>query len=119
VTHIPSPKQPSPSQIAAAVAAARSADVVVVTTADLQRYPRQAELVRALAGAKRTVMVSLRSPYDALAAPTTPAYVCAYYGRTSAVNAAADVLLGKVAPQGRLPVEIPGLFPIGSGMTSL
>lgn len=119
VTHIPSPKQPSPSQIAAAVAAARSADVVVVTTADLQRYPRQAELVRALADAKRTVMVSLRSPYDALAVPAIPAYVCAYYGRTSAVNAAADVLLGKVAPQGRLPVEIPGLFPIGSGMTSL
>jgi beta-N-acetylhexosaminidase len=119
VTHMTAPKQPSSSQIAAAVAAARSADVVVVTTADLQRYPQQAELVRALAATRPTAMVSLRSPYDALAVPTIPAYVCAYYGRSSAVNAAADVVLGKVAPQGRLPVELPGLFPIGSGMTSL
>lgn len=119
VTHMASPKQPSSSQIGAAVAAARTADVVVVTTADLQRYPQQAELVRALAGAKRTAMVSLRSPYDALAVPTIPAYVCAYYGRTSAVNAAADVLLGTVRPQGRLPVELAGLFPIGSGLSSL
>jgi beta-N-acetylhexosaminidase len=115
----PSPKQPSSSQIAAAVAAARSADVVVVTTADLQRYPQQAELVKALAAARPTVMVSLRSPYDALAVPTIAAYVCAYYGRASAVGAAADVLLGKVAPRGRLPVEVPGLFPLGSGMSSL
>jgi len=119
VTRMTSPKQPSSSQVAAGVAAARNADVVVVTTADLQRYPQQAELARAPAGAKPTATVSLRSPYDALAVPTIPAYVCSYHGRSSAVNAAADVLLGKVAPQGRLPVEIPGLFPIISGMTSL
>jgi beta-N-acetylhexosaminidase len=119
VTASPAPKQPSASQIAAAVAAARAADVVVVTTADLQRYPPQAELVKALAAVRPTVMVSLRSPYDALAVPTIPAYVCAYYGRASAVNAAADVLLGKVAPRGRLPVEVPGLFPLGAGMSSL
>ena len=119
VTQVTSPKQPSPSQIASAVAAARAADVVVVTTADLQRYPQQAELVRALAAVKPTAMVALRSPYDALFVPGIAAYACAYYGRTSAVSAAADVLLGRVKPQGRLPVEIPGMWAIGAGLSSL
>lgn len=74
--------------------------------------------MRALA-VRPTVMVSLRSPYDALAVPTIPAYVCAYYGRADAVNAVADLLLGKIEPRGRLPVEIPGLWSIGAGMSSL
>jgi beta-N-acetylhexosaminidase len=119
VTPIPSPKRPSTSEIAAAVTAARSADVVVVTTADLLTYPQQAELVRALASARPTAVVSLRSPYDALSVPAIPAYLCAYHGRASAVGAAADVLLGKIAPRGRLPVEIPGMWSIGAGMSSL
>lgn len=114
-----SPKRPSASEVATAVAAARDADTVVVATADLQTYPQQAELVRALAAVRPTVILSLRSPYDALAVPAIPAYVCAYYGRTGAVSAAADVLLGKAKPQGRLPVEIPGMWPIGAGLTSL
>jgi beta-N-acetylhexosaminidase len=119
VTPLASPQRPSASQIASATAAARSADVVVITTADLQANPQQAELVRALAALKPTAMVSLRSPYDALGVPAIPAYVCAYYGRAAAVNAVAEVLLGKAKPQGRLPVEIPGLWSIGAGMSSL
>lgn len=113
------PQRPSASHIAAATAAARSADVVVIASADLQADPQQAELVRSLARTRPTALVSLRSPYDALAVPSIPAYVCAYHGRASAVNAAADVLLGRTAPQGRLPVDIPGLWPIGAGRSSL
>jgi beta-N-acetylhexosaminidase len=119
VTPLASSQRPSRSDIESAVTAARSADVVVITTADLLANPQQADLVRALAAVKPTALVSLRSPYDALSVPAIPAYVLAYYGRTTAVNAAADVLLGKLPPQGRLPVEISGMWSVGAGMSSL
>jgi len=118
VTALRAAQRPSASEIASATTAARSADVVVVTTADLQANPQQAELVRSLAAAKTTAVVSLRSPYDILAVPQVPLYMCAYYGRATAVNAVADVLLGKAKAQGRLPVEIPGLFKLGAGIVS-
>jgi hypothetical protein len=35
------------------------------------------------------------------------------------VGAAAELLLGKLAPLGRLPVEIPGMWSIGAGLSSL
>lgn len=112
------PKRPSSAEIAAAVSAAREADVAVAATADLQTYPEQAELVRALAKTKPTILVSMRSPYDVMSVPEIPAYLCAYYGRPDAARAVAEVLLGKTKPQGKLPVEIPGLFPIGAGLAA-
>jgi beta-N-acetylhexosaminidase len=119
VTTVAASQRPPASEISSAVAAARSADVVVVTTVDLLANPQQAELVRALAAARPTAVVSLRSPYDVLAVPAIPAYLCAYYGRASAVGAASDVLLGTIGPQGRLPVDIPGMWSIGAGLSSL
>ncbi|MGH2450156.1 MAG: glycoside hydrolase family 3 C-terminal domain-containing protein, partial [Candidatus Limnocylindria bacterium] len=102
--------------IASVAAAARDSDVAVAATADLLAHPEQAELVRALAAVRPTALVSMRSPYDALSVPDIPAYVCAYYGRPAAATAAAELLLGEIPPQGRLPVEVPSLWPIGAGL---
>lgn len=110
---------PSAADIAALVSAARDADTVVVGTADANANPQQAALVTALAAVRPTVMVSLRSPYDILAAPTAQGYVCAYTGREPTLRALADVLSGAVAPVGSLPVDVPGAYRIGDGMKKL
>lgn len=118
VTPLRFPKRPTATEIGAAVARARESDVVVVTSADLIGYPEQAQLVGALAAWRPTVLVSMRSPYDLLAVPEVQAYLCAYQGRPDAARAVAEVLLGETKPQGKLPVEIPGLFPIGAGLAA-
>ena len=110
---------PSAAEIASLVGAARDADTVVVGTADAGAYPQQAALVTALAAVRPTVLVSLRSPYDILAAPAAQGYVCAYTGREPTLRALADVLSGAVAPTGSLPVDVPGAYRIGDGMRSL
>ena len=101
------------------MAAARDADTVVVGTADASANPEQAALVTALAAVRPTVLVSLRSPYDILAAPAAQGYVCAYTGREPTLRALADVMSGAVAPVGSLPVDLPGAYRIGDGLKKL
>jgi beta-N-acetylhexosaminidase len=91
----------------------------VVGTADLFSYPEQATLVNALRAVVPTVMVSLRTPYDVLVAPSVNGLVCAYTGRDPTLRAVAEILLGQRAPVGTLPVSIPGYFPLGAGLRSL
>ncbi|HEV2250528.1 MAG TPA: glycoside hydrolase family 3 N-terminal domain-containing protein [Candidatus Limnocylindria bacterium] len=110
---------PSRSDIDRAVASARAADVVVLGAADLFSYPQQATLARALQAVKPTVLVSLRSPYDILSAPSVAGYVCAYTGREPTLRALAGVLSGSRAPTGTLPVDVPGAYRIGDGMKRL
>ena len=107
------------AEIASAVTAARDADVVVVGTFDALGDPPQAELVTALQRVRPTVAVALRSPYDILAYPGVAGFVCAYSGREPSLVAALDVMTGARPPQGRLPVDVPGLYRIGAGMRSL
>ena len=110
---------PGQADIDRAVASARGADVCVVGSADLFSYPSQAALVKALQAVRPTVLVSLRSPYDILSAPSVSGYVCAYTGREPTLRALADVLSGARAPSGTLPVDVPGVYRIGDGMKKL
>ena len=110
---------PLQADIDRAVASARSADVVVMGAADLSSYPQQAALAKALQATTPTVLVSLRSPYDILSAPSVAGYVCAYTGRAPTLRAIVDVVTGARPPAGTLPVEIPGLYRIGDGMKKL
>ena len=110
---------PGQADIDRAVGSARGADVCVVGSADLFSYPSQAALVKALQAVRPTVLVSLRSPYDILSAPSVSGYVCAYTGREPTLRALADVLSGARAPSGTLPVDVPGVYRIGDGMKKL
>ena len=110
---------PTQAEVDRAVAGARAADVCVVGSADLFSYPQQAALVKALQAVRPTVLVSLRSPYDILSVPSVSGYVCAYTGREPTLRALADVLSGARAPSGTLPVDIPGVYRIGDGMKKL
>jgi beta-N-acetylhexosaminidase len=120
-----SSEDPSDEEIAQAVARAEHADRVVVLTFGRGRLASgQGNLVQALMrSGKPLVAIATGTPYDIASFPGVPGYIA-----TSAINfgptrvasprlleAAIRILFGQ-PPGGRLPVEIPGLYPLGHGL---
>lgn len=112
---------PSQATITKAVAAAKAADVTVVTTGNAWRDTTQQNLVNALlATGKPVVVVSVEGPYDIAYFPSAPTYLAAYDYQPVSIAALVNTLVG-TAPTGRLPVTVrtPAgdqvLFPYGSG----
>jgi beta-N-acetylhexosaminidase len=92
------------------------AEVVVLATLNAildADQVRLAEIVRDRAPNARLVVVALRGPYDLLRMTWIETFVCAYTSVEPSVVALAEVLFGQTPPVGRLPVELPGLFPRG------
>jgi beta-glucosidase len=129
-----------PTNIPAAVAAAREADVVILAigghsawfgsdvtegegrdTANIDLPPQQVDLVNAVtAVGKPTVgVVSMGRPYGLAAViDRLPAVLVAYYGGPHHGLAVADVLFGMTNPGGKLPFTLPrhvGQVPIHHG----
>ncbi len=107
--------EPTADEIATAVAAAQAADAVVVATKEAWRRPAQVELVRALLD-RRPAVLAVGVPYDLLAFPEVEAFVAAYGETLPSLRGAARVLCGEAIASGRLPVELPGLYPLGHGL---
>jgi beta-N-acetylhexosaminidase len=63
------------------------------------------------------VVISFGSPYVLASIPQATCYLIAYSPVTVSQRAAAKALLGEIPIQGRLPVTLPGLYPLGSGLT--
>jgi beta-N-acetylhexosaminidase len=102
------PLNPSEAEVAALREQMGDYALVVVGTIHATAHPGQAALVNALlAGNVRTVAVALRMPYDLLAYPAAPAYVCTYSIQPPAIEALAQALFGRIPFAGRLPVSIP------------
>ena len=79
--------------------------------------PKHIDLVRELSWAeKRTLVVSFGSPYFLRHFPEVDGYLCLYRNTPQAQEAAARAVCGEVDIEGRLPVSIPGLFPLGHGL---
>ncbi len=77
-----------------------------------------AKLLTALAASGRPViLVSFGSPYLLRQAPEVPVYVCAFSSAESSQRAAIAALFGEYAVGGKLPVTLPGLYPIGYGLS--
>lgn len=115
---------PNDAKIAEAVAAARTHDVTVVLTSRAWDTTvadpggRQRALVKALVAAgKPVVVVAVRDPYDLTAFPEVSTYLATYSYSAVSMESLAAVLLGTAPPRGKLPVEIPGLYPYGHGLT--
>lgn len=123
-TALPTGTDPDAATVAAAVSAARSADLVVVLTSNLRGNPGQRELVdELLATGKPVVAVSVQEPYDAGYADV-PTWLATYDWRAVSMESLARVLFGERSPSGRLPVSIPSwqhpdtvLYPYGHGLT--
>ncbi len=117
---------PSQAQIDAAVAAAKTHDVTVVTSyrAWVGTSTGQRELVRQLtATGKPVIAVAARDAYDIAYFPDVPAYLATYSWTGVSLESAVRVLYGEVNPQGKLPVTIPtatdpdtALYPFGHGL---
>ena len=87
--------------------AAGTADVLIAVTRRAWAHRLQAQAVEdlALAG-KPVVVVAAREPYDANVAPSNAAVIATYGDDDASMEAAADVLLGKRAAEGHLPVSL-------------
>jgi len=78
----------------------------------------QAEFVRqALKLGLPSLVAATRLPYDLAVFPEAQTYVCTYSILEPSMKALAKALFGEVRFEGRLPVSIPGLYPVGSTRT--
>ena len=111
------PSEPSGDDIRAAREAAAGAAFVVVATLATDVQPSQARLVEAvLETGTPTVTVAMRTPYDLADYPRSATHLCSYSIVPASVDAVADALFGRAPIGGRLPVDIPGLYPRGHGL---
>ena len=80
--------------------------------------PKHIDLVRELSWAKKkTLVVSFGSPYFLRHFPEVDGYLCLYRNTAQAQEVAAKAVCGEIEIEGRLPVSIPGLYPVGHGLT--
>ena len=103
---------PNATEIEQVVADAAVASKVVVATANARRYPAQVALVEALAD-RPLIVAALSQPYDLMAFPAVDSYLATYGAQPASLSALAQILCGEIAAQGQLPVELPGLYPLG------
>lgn len=72
-----------------------------------------------LATGAAVTLVAVREPYDLMTPAKfsgAPALVATYGANPLALQAVASVLRGEKTPAGHLPVDLPGLFPLGHGL---
>jgi beta-N-acetylhexosaminidase len=116
---------PSEPQIAAAVAAARDADLVVALTNGLSGQPAQQSLLGQLVTTGRPVVaVAVQNPYDVAYVDAEQTWLATYSPTAVAMDSLVRVLFGDVSPTGRLPVDVPDAadpgrirYPFGHGLT--
>jgi beta-N-acetylhexosaminidase len=116
LTHVAATSESASDAVAAEL---DGVDIVIAGSARAAGQIWQADIVNRLLDAGKTVVgVALADPFDILAYPRVPAFVAAYSDVPASVEAAAAVICGERAPPGRLPVEIPGLYPRFHGLVS-
>lgn len=110
--------RPAADEIAALRERATGFDLLVIGTINAAMHEEQAALVRELlATGVPAITVALRTPYDLAAYPEARSHICTYSILPPALDALAAALWGDVPFLGRLPVVVPGLFPLGFGLT--
>lgn len=108
------PHAPRSDDISAILDNIRQYDLVLIGTLNAADQPGQAALVRGiLQMGLRTIVVALRMPYDLLAFPKAPTYLCTYSLLEPSLHALARALWGQIDIQGHLPVSIRGLYLCG------
>ncbi|MEN9201868.1 MAG: glycoside hydrolase family 3 protein [Thermostichus sp. DG_1_6_bins_120] len=100
---LPISPQPTPEDWATALQRAKRAPQILVGSLDLFRHPAQVQLFKALPGEK-VIGLALGSPYDETFLPQIPVYLACYGTTPVSLAALLEVLLGRIPPQGCLPV---------------
>lgn len=107
-------------------ALARKADVIVAGvwvriasySGRMDLSPAQVSLLEGLAGQdKPFVTVMFGNPYVATFMPTLPAVLLTYEYSDATERAAVRAIAGEIPIGGKLPIALPGMFPVGHGLT--
>ena len=105
---------------------AEMVDAVVVTAfirvaaykGSIDLTPEQMRLLRELSDLQKPfVFVLFGSPYLLHHVPQLPSYMLTYDIHPGAEMAAVKALMGEMPIQGKLPISLPGLYPVGHGLT--
>ncbi|MFD7835209.1 glycoside hydrolase family 3 protein [Streptomyces sp. NPDC059761] len=104
---------------ARAVAAAPGNAAVLVCTYNVPEGddPQRTLVTELLATGVPVVVVAIRNPYDPARLPACAAELATYTWTDVEMRAAARVVTGAVRPTGRLPVPVPGRYPLGHGLS--
>lgn len=102
-----------------AVAAAPGHAAVVVCTYNVPEgdSPQRKLVADLLATGVPVVAVAIRNPYDGARLPECAAELATYSWTDVEMRAAARMITGARRPVGRLPVAVPGRYPLGHGLT--
>jgi len=104
---------PTQQEIAQVVERISNYNLVVMGTINAFSETRQQELVHEILRQNiPTIVVAMRLPYDLMSFPEAPMYVCTYSILEPSMKAVASALFGQSEFEGRLPVSIPGLYPV-------
>jgi beta-N-acetylhexosaminidase len=115
VTGIVYRHDPEPSDIAGLVEEADGYGLVVVGT--VNGTAGQAALVNELIKTEaRLATVAMREPQDLSSYPRAQTHLCTYSSHPPSLLALAQAMFGQREFVGRLPVSIPGLYPLGHGV---
>ncbi len=75
------------------------------------------ELIKSYAEGERPIVIlSFGSPYFLRYFPDVDAYLCLYQNTPQTQDIAARAIFGEMEIKGKLPVSLPGLYPIGHGI---
>lgn len=93
-------------------------DVILIThQAWAKAGANQVALVEELVAAGcEPIVVSVREPYDLLRFPSIGTFIASYSANTESMKAVADVITGQLRASGRLPISLPGSYPLGHGL---
>jgi beta-N-acetylhexosaminidase len=116
----------SEAEVKKALDAAGRADVVLVSMYGRVRSGQARSVALPEPGAKALntlldrrkplVGISFGNPYLLMSFPKLQTYLVAYGDMPSLQKAVAEALLGKNDITGRLPISLPGLYPLGAGI---
>ncbi|MER6200614.1 glycoside hydrolase family 3 N-terminal domain-containing protein [Streptomyces sp. NPDC001586] len=79
--------------------------------------PQRRLVTDLVASGAPVILLAVRNPYDPARLPACAAELATYAWTDVEMRAAARVLTGAVRPAGRLPVPVPGRYPLGHGLT--
>jgi beta-N-acetylhexosaminidase len=116
----------SDTEVQKALDVASRADVVIVSMYGRVRSGQAGSVALPTPGARalnalldrqaQLVGISFGNPYLLMNFPKLPTYLVAYGDMPSLQRSAANALLGKNDITGRLPISLPGLYPLGAGI---
>lgn len=106
-------EQTTPAEHEQLYSAAREASAILMVTVNALLDQQQVKVMQNLIATGRPVIgLAPYSPYDLLAFPELDTYLATYEYTQPAIAAAVRALFGEIQLQGKLPVSLPGLYPL-------